>query len=587
MFSAQVKAVLQELADLLTKRVDAEDGGPGSGNWGHKGRPGEVGGSGKGGGNQYRGGKKGILYTSSKRDWLNGLTGEKQQKATKFMQSMEKLKNPSQDTEVFIMRNGTTPTGASAVKEYLDLKGEARGWDKYANRLIDENLNEDDKKIVNALGLKYGIMYKGNATLPDDSFGMEGDDLRTWNDLKSKAMGGPTSGLEPSDELLITAGLKEAPKAKVPTTEEENDHWMDGLSDEEAKRIKGMLNPGMRTLPTEGLSSLERKTAMTVLDESKKKEFNAYLNEKAKALDVDFFGDIASGKGAGFLNDDQAKAIADVMQTKLDEINLRDGTNLTLPEAGAKVEQEILTGGDIFDNFHQRSYLNLKANALGMAPSQPYHPESNVDNLKKYQAKIQQSIAAKQGPADAKKLFSSKTHEERTQSIERAKDSEAVGKALMETGLMPKDAKIDLQDVDVSLARDAALSYNMVAEKFPFMAGEWHKLSARNLRPGVYARAFMVSDDRTIELSAKEYADSYALNDSYKRCVKTGFHPEGTDYRSIVTHEIGHTLDGYLTRKGVAGSKLAITSKGTIKKGVSFAGILKTRVCKELKVKKN
>lgn len=161
MFSVQVKALMQQLADLLTKRVDAEDGGPGSGNWGHKGRPGQVGGSGKGGGNQYRGGKAGILYTSSKSDWLNGLTGEKQNKASKFMQSMEKLKKPGQSTEAFIMENGTSETGASAVKEYLDLKGEARGWDKYAKRLMDENLDENDKKIVNALTLKYGIMYKG------------------------------------------------------------------------------------------------------------------------------------------------------------------------------------------------------------------------------------------------------------------------------------------------------------------------------------------------------------------------------------------------------------------------------------------
>lgn len=324
---------------------------------------------------------------------------------------------------------------------------------------------------------------------------------------------------------------------------------------------------------------------MTVLDESKKKEFNAYLNEKAKALDVDFFGDIASGKGNGFLNDDQAKAIADVMQTKLDEINLRDGTNLTLPEAGAKVEQEILTGGDIFDNFHQRSYLNLKANALGMAPAQSYHPGSNVDNLKKYQAKIQQSIAAKQGPMDARKLFASKTHEERVQSIERAKDSEAVSKALMETGLMPKDAKIDLQDVDVSLARDAALRYNMVAEKFPFMAGEWHVLRAARLGNDTCAQAFTFSDRREINLNTKFYSDSDVLKSSYENGVKSGFHPAGTDYTSVVTHEIGHTLDGYLTNKGVAGSKAEFAkSTGKIKQNVSFASILKKRVLKEMKI---
>ena len=51
------------------------DGGPGSGNFGHKGRPGKVGGSGPGGGKQYRGGRADIGYYGSRRDWLNGLHG--------------------------------------------------------------------------------------------------------------------------------------------------------------------------------------------------------------------------------------------------------------------------------------------------------------------------------------------------------------------------------------------------------------------------------------------------------------------------------------------------------------------------------
>ena len=42
----------------------AEDGGKGSGNWGHKGRPGKKGGSGKGGGSAMRSGSKESGYTS-------------------------------------------------------------------------------------------------------------------------------------------------------------------------------------------------------------------------------------------------------------------------------------------------------------------------------------------------------------------------------------------------------------------------------------------------------------------------------------------------------------------------------------------
>lgn len=584
MFSAQVKALMQQLADLLTKRVDAEDGGPGSGNWGHKGRPGEVGGSGKGGGNQYRGGKKGILYTSSKRDWLNGLTGEKQQKATKFMQSMEKLKRPGQDTEVFIMRNGTSATGASAVKEYLDLKGEARGWDKYAYRMIRENLDDDDKAVVNALKDKYGQVYQSNSTLPDDrdTSLWDADDLRTWNDLKSKAMIGPTSGMEPSDELLIAAGLKEAPKPKTPGSRIENDGWMDKISTEEQQRLRKLL--GASATGSITVAEQEAGDSLNIHTLQEREDFNQYLNEKAKLLGVNYADILVSGQPSGALRDDQTKAMASILQAKLDEINLRDGTNLTLPDATDKVEQEILS---LNDWYVEQSYLRLKANALGTAPLRSYSADVDIETLNRWKDKITRNIAAKRGPADARKLFSSKTHEERVRSIERAKNAEDVGKALMENGLMPKDAKIDLQGVDTSLARDAALSYNKVAEKFPFMAGEWHVLQAVSLGSNTCAQAFTFSDRREIDLNSKYYSNSDYLKSNYEDGVKIGFHPAGTDYTSVVTHEIGHTLDGYLTRKGVAGSKLEFTREGRVKKGVSFASILKKRVLKELKVKPN
>ena len=61
---------------FVGKAEEAEDGGPGSGNFGHKGRPGSVGGSGKGGGKHYRSDNPGSTrYRGTRRDWVNGLTG--------------------------------------------------------------------------------------------------------------------------------------------------------------------------------------------------------------------------------------------------------------------------------------------------------------------------------------------------------------------------------------------------------------------------------------------------------------------------------------------------------------------------------
>ena len=38
--------------------------------------------------------------------------------------------------------------------------------------------------------------------------------------------------------------------------------------------------------------------------------------------------------------------------------------------------------------------------------------------------------------------------------------------------------------------------------------------------------------------------------------MKIGFHPVGTDHNSIIVHELGHALDGYMTKKGLLGGKI-------------------------------
>lgn len=77
------KALARYVMDAAS---DVDDGGPGSGNFGHKGRPGLRGGSGKGGGKAYRTGSKeegfsGVKAASSskKAEWSAKLAAEKEQ----------------------------------------------------------------------------------------------------------------------------------------------------------------------------------------------------------------------------------------------------------------------------------------------------------------------------------------------------------------------------------------------------------------------------------------------------------------------------------------------------------------------------
>lgn len=221
------------MADLIgDQKKTAQDGGPGSGNFGHAGRPGKVGGSTKGGGNQYRGGRADIGYFNSRKDWLNGLSGEKQAEASKFIESHRAIMKESQkvkerlddlykrgmltSTEVEErlkkeglekLRDDMTPEeyimkcGSTTDKNNLTYHvGEARNWKEYKDRLIKENLDEDEQKTINWILENVRDFNEYPASV--DS---------TYSDLKAKALGLPNSGDPIPDEVLYMSGAKERP----------------------------------------------------------------------------------------------------------------------------------------------------------------------------------------------------------------------------------------------------------------------------------------------------------------------------------------------------------------------------------------
>jgi len=230
--SANHENVLQ-----FTLKILGIDGGPGSGNFGHKGRPGMVGGSGKGGGLQYRGGRSDIGYFGSRQDWLNGLSGEKQHEAVKhiarikeemnhrqkakeriekrFNQGLiteneknEKLKaaglenfNKQDSPEVFLLKCGKT----EEKRELLDRIREARSWDKTKNRLMNENLSDEERKVYD---------YIHDHFLDIENISRK-ERMDTLHNLEAKAMGIDVP-VDISDDMLIAAGVKEPPKPKGP-----------------------------------------------------------------------------------------------------------------------------------------------------------------------------------------------------------------------------------------------------------------------------------------------------------------------------------------------------------------------------------
>ena len=233
--------------------MTAEDGGPGSGNFGHKGRPGKVGGSGKGGGKQYRGGRSDIGYYSSRKDWLNGLSGEKQHEAVRYIAEVKRDLNAKRDAkekieslfkrgyltsseaeerlkeakldgitddmtpEEYLMKNGN----AQETYYLLNLAKQARSWDETKDRLIDENLSDEEQAFYRALEEKWDDMDKIYT-------GETWKALLTKEQLEAKAMGLVDFDIDMPDEIQYRLGTKERPEPPKP--EGPDYSWYEGYS---------------------------------------------------------------------------------------------------------------------------------------------------------------------------------------------------------------------------------------------------------------------------------------------------------------------------------------------------------------------
>lgn len=118
----------------------------------------------------------------------------------------------------------------------------------------------------------------------------------------------------------------------------------------------------------------------------------------------------------------------------------------------------------------------------------------------------------------------------------------------------------DLTGCDLESAKSIASSYQQVFERYPQLVG---KLDAPNAQPvgmgeNTYAWCYSRNNGK-VQVNPKHYDNWPALERMYERDVISGWHCTGTTAESIVTHEIGHAIDGLLAREGVLGG---VTSSG-------------------------
>ena len=117
-----------------------------------------------------------------------------------------------------------------------------------------------------------------------------------------------------------------------------------------------------------------------------------------------------------------------------------------------------------------------------------------------------------------------------------------------------RSGTVNLSGVDLESAKAIAEAYEEVFTKYPFLSGNIDAVSAQNLGSRTYAECYTRAGGK-INVNRKFFKNAHLLSKSYEGDLKSGFHPAGTDWKSIVTHELGHALDGYLSNLGIAGKK--------------------------------
>lgn len=100
--------------------------------------------------------------------------------------------------------------------------------------------------------------------------------------------------------------------------------------------------------------------------------------------------------------------------------------------------------------------------------------------------------------------------------------------------------------VDLKAANAIYDMVNKIVTEFPELKGAMYALSPEQMEGNVYAHCHLYNGE--VNVNKTWFKDYDKLSQSVASDIKSGFHPQGTENpASIVAHEIGHAIDGYLT----------------------------------------
>lgn len=106
---------------------------------------------------------------------------------------------------------------------------------------------------------------------------------------------------------------------------------------------------------------------------------------------------------------------------------------------------------------------------------------------------------------------------------------------------------LSLAGCDLETAKEVYRSCEHIYDVYPQLVGKLNSISTAPLNGSTYAQCSVGIGHGGVTLNNIWFRNLEKLEKSYQHDLLAGFHPKNTTARSIVTHEMGHALDDYLT----------------------------------------
>ena len=150
-------------------------------------------------------------------------------------------------------------------------------------------------------------------------------------------------------------------------------------------------------------------------------------------------------------------------------------------------------------------------------------------------------------------IVSDMTYQEWAGLKEKAQVKKAMAEKPLYDIMGVSERNVDISALPKETQELVESSVRRSIEKFPQLKGHFTKIEYDE---SIDAIASSYSITGSVKLS-KKFKDYQKLQKEYDYDVRLRWHPKGTTAQSTITHEIGHQLDGLLTKKGIYGGSVS------------------------------